>query len=93
MRTQVAFGPHGAIKYYMTTNITDVSIDNESTMIIESGGQYLDGTTIVSRTLHYGTPNQRQRIAYTNVLRSLIRLSTFVFPENFRSTELDELIR
>lgn len=93
MRTQVAYGPHGAFRYYETTNTTDVNIDNESTVIIESGGQYLDGTTLVTRTVHFGMPNDRQRIAYTNVLRSLIRLSTFVFPENFRSSELDDLIR
>lgn len=48
--TVVAFGPHGAIPHFQTLNETDLQITDESTLIVHSGGQYVEGTTEVTRT-------------------------------------------
>lgn len=92
-RTRVAFGSHGSYPHYESFNSTDIEINDRSTLIIQSGGQYSYGTTTVTRTIHLGVPSQKERTAYTNVLRGIIRLSTLVFPENLRPSELDALIR
>lgn len=79
--------------HFETLNATDLHIDEHGPLIIDSGGQYLDGTTKVTRTIHLGEPSNEQKTAYTNVLRGIIRLSTLVFPENLKPSEVDALTR
>lgn len=91
--TVAAYGAHGAGPHFEPFNGTDIEVGDRSTLIIESGGQYVDGTTKVTRTLHLGEPTQDQKDAYTNVLRGIIQLSMLVFPENLRPSEVDALTR
>lgn len=70
-----------------------MEITEFSTVLIDSGGQYQDGTTDVSRTVHLGEPTPEQIRAYTNVLIGMIRLSVLTFPENLKPAELDALAR
>lgn len=93
MATVVAFGVHGSGAHFEPFNGTDTEVSDRSTLIIESGGQYADGTTKVTRTMHMGEPSQEQKDAYTNVLRGIIQLSMLVFPENLRPSEVDALTR
>ncbi|KXJ79015.1 hypothetical protein RP20_CCG001990 [Aedes albopictus] len=92
-KTIVAFGAHSAIPHYTPSNRTDFEITEYGTLLIDSGGQYQDGTTDVSRTIHLGEPHPDQIRAYTNVLIGMIRLSVLTFPENLKPAELDALAR
>ncbi|KAL3276551.1 hypothetical protein HHI36_011926 [Cryptolaemus montrouzieri] len=92
-RTIVAFGSNGAYPRYEPRNITNKVIYNNSTLILESGGQYLDGTTDVTRTIHLGIPTTDQKRAYTKVLIGHIQMSTLTFPENLHASSVDVLAR
>lgn len=91
--TIVAFGPHASLPYYAPSNVTDIEVTDQSTLVIDSGGQYLDGTTDVTRTYHFGEPTEEERKAYTSVLAGIIKLSTLKFPENIWPSEIDALSR
>lgn len=91
--TTVAFGPHAGSPFYIPSNRSNAAISEHSVILIESGGQYEDGTTDVSRTIHLGDPTQEQKKAYTNVLIGLIRLSMLQFPENMRPAGVDAIAR
>ncbi|XP_058804191.1 xaa-Pro aminopeptidase ApepP-like [Phymastichus coffea] len=91
--TIVGYGPHGAMPHYEPSNLTNIKIGLDSTLVIDSGGQYKDGTTDITRTLHFGEPTQAQREAYTRVLMGQIELTTTVFPSNLRTDQLDVLTR
>jgi Xaa-Pro aminopeptidase len=95
MRTVVAYGPNAAKNYYYPHKDIRVStkIDSNNMILVDSGGQYLDGTTSIARTIHLGEPTVEQKRAYTNVLTGLIRLSLLVFPDNIQPVEIDTLIR
>ncbi|XP_053657769.1 xaa-Pro aminopeptidase 1 [Anopheles marshallii] len=90
--TSVAYGVHSSRPNYTPSNRTNVEL-SEGMVLIDSGGQYEDGTTEVSRTLHLGEPTADQIRAYTNVLIGMIRLSMLTFPENLKPAELDALAR
>lgn len=92
-RTITAFGPNAAKPYYFPSNTSDFEITNNNLLLIDSGGQYLDGTTSIARTIHLGEPTAEHKKAYTNVLMGLIRLSMLAFPENLKPAEIDALIR
>ena len=92
-RTVVAFGPNAAKTYYLPTNTSNDEITNKNLLLIDSGGQYLDGTTSVARTIHLGEATAHQKRAYTNVLMGMIRLSMLAFPDTLKPAELDTLIR
>lgn len=92
-KTVVAFGKNAALSHYYPSNGSNAEITNENVLMIDSGGQYLDGTTDVARTIHMGEPTADQRRAYTNVLTGIIRLSMLVFPDNLKPAEVDTLIR
>lgn len=68
-------------------------ITDQEPVILDSGGQYNEGTTTISRTIHFGEPSFEQKKMYTNVLRAIIRLSTLVFPESVSTAEIDVLAR
>ncbi|XP_058467362.1 xaa-Pro aminopeptidase ApepP [Malaya genurostris] len=92
-RTVVAFGPNSGDPHYAINNLTDHVIGDDNTIIIDSGGQYQDGTTDVTRTIHLGDPKPGHIEAYTNVLIGMIHMSMTSFPENLKPTELDALAR
>jgi len=92
-RTVAGFGPNGAVIHYRPSIETNRLIDNTSMLLIDSGGQYLDGTTDVTRTLHYGRPTQRQKELYTRVLIGSIDLAMLVFPDNVDDARIDIVAR
>ncbi|KAF4522939.1 hypothetical protein B566_EDAN012634 [Ephemera danica] len=88
-----ASGSHSAMPHYAPTADTDAPINNTAIYMLDSGGQYLDGTTDVTRTLHFGTPTNDQRATYTRLLAGCIRLVSAVFPAGTTLKELDILVR
>nr|XP_012217793.1 PREDICTED: xaa-Pro aminopeptidase 1 isoform X1 [Linepithema humile] len=91
--TIAGYGPHGAIPHYEPMNLTNVKIGTTSTLVVDSGGQYLDGTTDVTRTLHFGVPTDEQKNAYTRVLIGSIELSSLIFPSDVMTDQLDAVAR
>jgi len=61
--------------------------------LCDSGGQYLDGTTDVTRTLHFGTPSQHQKNCFTRVLKGVIAINSAIFPKGTTGKDLDILAR
>jgi len=86
-------GPNGAIVHYRVSAATNRRIESGSLFLIDSGGQYRDGTTDVTRTLAVGTPTPEMRDRFTRVLRGHIALSSAVFPVGTRGAQLDVLAR
>lgn len=91
--TIAGYGDHGAIVHYSVTPESDRPIDTESFLLIDSGGQYLCGTTDITRTYHFGHPTAEQRRDYTAVLKGMIDLSATQFPVGTRGAQLDVLAR
>ncbi|KAF5287703.1 hypothetical protein FQA39_LY15803 [Lamprigera yunnana] len=92
-RTIVAYGTHGSQPHYEPSPITSLQIFDNSTIIIDSGGQYCDGTTDVTRTVHLGEPNEEQKNTYTRVLMGSIQLASLIFPDNMKTSSIDVLAR
>ncbi|QPQ54280.1 aminopeptidase P family protein [Allosphingosinicella flava] len=86
-------GPNGAIVHYKASEETNRKIEVNSLYLVDSGGQYPDGTTDVTRTVAVGTPSQEMRDRYTRVLKGHIALATAVFPAGTRGVQLDTLAR
>ena len=89
--TIAGYGPHGAIVHYSATPETDVNIRKDSLLLVDSGAQYLDGTTDITRTMIFGEPSAQQRHDFTLVLKGNIDLATAIFPSGTRGTQLDVL--
>jgi len=86
-------GEHGAIVHYRATHATNAPLKSGQLYLLDSGGQYLDGTTDVTRTLAMGTPTSEMRDRYTRVLKGHIALAAIRFPEGTTGAELDVLAR
>ncbi|KAG5333331.1 XPP1 aminopeptidase, partial [Acromyrmex heyeri] len=86
-------GPHGAVIHYAPTAETDVPITDKELYLCDSGAQYHDGTTDVTRTLHFGEPTSFERECFTRVFKGQCRLSTMVFPLKTKGNYLDTLAR
>ncbi len=86
-------GPNGAVVHYRASEETNRKIEMDSLYLIDSGGQYLDGTTDVTRTLAVGTPTAEMRDRFTRVLKGHIAVATAVFPAGTRGVQLDTLAR
>ena len=86
-------GPNGAIVHYRVSPATNRPIVKDSLYLVDSGGQYRDGTTDVTRTLAVGTPSAEMRDRFTRVLKGHIALGSAVFPEGTRGNQLDALAR
>lgn len=86
------FGPHGAIVHYQATPKTNIIID-KGLYLLDSGGQYLDGTTDITRTFCIGSATQEQRTHYTLVLKGHITLASICFPQATTGVQLDSLAR
>ncbi|KAK4027526.1 hypothetical protein OUZ56_016571 [Daphnia magna] len=91
--TIAAFGPNGALIHYKPSLETNRIIDNSSFLIIDSGGQYLDETTDVTRTFHFGLATQRQKEIYTRVLMGAIDLAALVFSDSIADSHVDIIAR
>lgn len=90
----VAYGPHGAIVHYSASPETNAPLSPAGLLLVDSGGQYLDGTTDVTRTVLLGaraTPAQRAR--FTQVLKGHIALARAHFPRGTTGQQLDALAR
>lgn len=86
-------GPNGAIVHYRVTPDSDRPLKSGDLYLVDSGGQYPDGTTDVTRTVAIGTPSADMRDRFTRVLKGHIAITTQVFPKGTRGTELDVLAR
>ena len=75
------FGSHGAIVHYAATPETDITIDDSTLYLIDSGGQYLSGTTDITRTIHLGNPTKEQMHLYTLVLKGHLAIRHAIFPK------------
>ncbi len=88
-----AAGSNGAIVHYHATPATDRPLGPGMLYLVDSGGQYLDGTTDVTRTVAIGAPSAEQRERFTRVLRGHIALATARFPAGTTGSQLDALAR
>lgn len=91
--TIAGYQEHGAIVHYEATPETDVTLGPEGLLLLDSGAQYLDGTTDITRTISLGQVTQEQRHVYTLVLKGHIQLAMLCFPDGASGTQLDALAR
>ncbi|MGH1415961.1 MAG: aminopeptidase P family protein [Pelagimonas sp.] len=86
-------GPNGAIVHYRVTNTSNRTVENNQLLLVDSGGQYVDGTTDITRTVVVGTPTQEERRAFTLVLKGMIAISRLRFPTGLAGRDMDVLAR
>ena len=86
-------GPNGAIVHYRVTEESNRPIEMNSLYLVDSGGQYPDGTTDVTRTVAIGTPTAEMRDRFTRVLKGHSAIAAALFPEGTRGSQLDTLAR
>jgi Xaa-Pro aminopeptidase len=86
-------GPNGAIVHYRSDETTNRKLENGSLYLVDSGGQYVDGTTDITRTIAIGEPTAEMRDRFTRVLQGHIALATAVFPKGTRGSQLDSFAR
>jgi Xaa-Pro aminopeptidase len=86
-------GPNGAIVHYRVTEESNRKLRSGELFLIDSGAQYLDGTTDITRTLAIGKPSREMRERFTLVLKGHIAIATARFPEGTRGIDLDPLAR
>ena len=86
-------GPHGAIMHYRVTEETDATLEDGHLIVLDSGGQYLDGTTDITRTIAIGTPPQEAREAFTRVLAGMIAMSRLRWPEGLAGRDIEAIGR
>ncbi|MDR1632250.1 MAG: aminopeptidase P family protein [Dysgonamonadaceae bacterium] len=91
--TIAGYGPHGAIVHYEADAESDAEILPEGILLIDSGAQYFDGTTDLTRTLAFGPVSDEMKKDYTAILRGLIALTTARFPKGTVGMQLDILAR
>ena len=86
-------GPNGAIVHYRASEATNRPLEMNSIYLVDSGGQYVDGTTDITRTVPIGEPTEEMRDRFTRVLKGHIALATAVFPKGTRGSQLDSFAR
>ncbi len=91
--TIVGYEAHGAIVHYEVTAESDIPVQPKGLVLIDSGAQYLDGTTDITRTIALGPITEEQRRVYTLVLKGHIQLELCKFPAGASGTQLDALAR
>jgi len=91
--TIMGSGPNGAIMHYRVSPETNRRIGANELLLIDSGGQYRDGTTDVTRTIAIGDPTPEMRDRFTRVLKGHIAVASAVFPHGARGSQLDGLAR
>jgi len=88
-----ATGPHGASPHYRVDEESNLKIETGQLYLVDSGGQYADGTTDVTRVVPVGEPTPEMRDRFTRVLQGHIALATAVFPEGTNGGQLDSFAR
>ena len=91
--TIAGYEAHGAIVHYEATPETDIPLKPEGLLLIDSGAQYLDGTTDITRTIALGPLTEEQKRVYTMVLKGHIQIELCKFPSGSSGTQLDVLAR
>ena len=82
-------GPNGAIMHYRVTTDTDSTLEDGHLLVLDSGGQYLDGTTDITRTIPIGTPDLDQCQAFTRVLKGMIAMSMLRWPAGLAGRDIE----
>ncbi|XP_041931147.1 xaa-Pro aminopeptidase 2 [Alosa sapidissima] len=88
-----ASGPNAALAHYSPSEGTSRALTINEMYLVDSGGQYLDGTTDITRTVHWGTPTDFQKEAFTRVLMGNIEISRNIFPDGTRGINMEMLGR
>lgn len=91
--TIAGYGPHGAIVHYEATAESASTLHPDNLLLVDSGAQYLDGTTDITRTISLGAPTAQQKRDFTLVMKGHIALATMIFPEGTRGAQLDAVAR
>ena len=91
--TIAGYQAHGAIVHYEATPETDIPLKPEGLLLLDSGAQYLDGTTDITRTIALGPVNDEQKKIYTLVLKGHIQIELCKFPSGSSGTQIDILAR
>lgn len=91
--TIAGYKEHGAIIHYAATPTTDQALSNKSFLLVDSGGQYLEGTTDVTRTISLGSLSAKEKAYYTLVLKGHLALGNAVFLKGTSGANLDILAR
>jgi Xaa-Pro aminopeptidase len=86
-------GEHAALPHYRVTRSSNRTLNKDEIFLIDSGGQYPDGTTDITRTMIVGTPSAEMKDRFTRVLKGHISLATVRFPEGTTGAQLDTLAR
>ena len=86
-------GPDGAIIHYRVTEATDRAVNPGELLLVDSGAQYRDGTTDITRTMGIGAVGQEARACYTRVLQGMIAISRARFPRGLAGRDIDALAR
>jgi len=86
-------GPNGAVVHYRASPATERTLEPDSLYLVDSGGQYRDGTTDITRTVAVGAPSAEMRDRFTRVLKGHIALATARFPVGTTGSQLDALAR
>jgi Xaa-Pro aminopeptidase len=86
-------GPNGAIVHYKSSEKTNRKLETGTLYLIDSGGQYVDGTTDITRTVAIGEPTAEMLDRFTRVLKGHIAIATAVFPKGTRGSQLDSFAR
>ncbi|XP_031158897.1 xaa-Pro aminopeptidase 2 isoform X2 [Sander lucioperca] len=88
-----ASGPNAALAHYSPSEESSRRLTVDEMYLVDSGGQYLDGTTDITRTVHWGTPTAMQKEAFTRVLMGNIEISRTIFPSGTRGVNMEMLGR
>ncbi|CAF1499323.1 unnamed protein product [Rotaria magnacalcarata] len=88
-----ASGKNASIIHYKPTEESDKTITSNELYLVDSGGQYKEGTTDVTRTLHFGQPTDFEKECFTRVLKGFISLASCLFPPNTTGARLDSFAR
>lgn len=86
-------GPNGAIMHYRVTEETDARLEDGHLLVLDSGGQYLDGTTDITRTIAIGEPGEEERAAFTRVLQGMIGMSRLRWPKGLAGRDIEAIGR
>ncbi len=88
-----AAGPHAAIPHYRVTTASNLKLERDAILLVDSGAQYVDGTTDVTRTIIAGDPSPEMKDRFTRVLKGMIAVSRLRFPAGTSGGHIDALAR
>ncbi|MFC6686605.1 aminopeptidase P family protein [Jhaorihella thermophila] len=86
-------GPNGAVIHYRVTEDSNAVLEDGHLLVLDSGGQYLDGTTDVTRTIAIGAPGEQERRAFTRVMQGMIAMSRLRWPRGLAGCHIEAIAR